>query len=103
MKANESILDFPKETLNPSIWTKLDDGTYALRDEVRATIQAIGDWAKSTFKMPNARVNITGSNTSNSYSSSSDIDIHFNSPNFKVEKADDFNKIFRKKFEELVA
>ena len=103
MKANESILDFPKETLNPSIWTKLDDGTYVLRDEVRATIQAIVDWAKSTFKMPNARVNITGSNTSNSYSSSSDIDIHFNSPNFKVEKADDFNKIFRKKFEELVA
>lgn len=48
-------------------------------------------------------VNITGSNTSNCYSSKSDIDIHFNSPKLKKDKADDFNKLFKKKFEELVS
>lgn len=48
-------------------------------------------------------VNITGSSTSNSYSKNSDIDIHFSSPKFIASKSDDFNKMFRKKFEELVA
>lgn len=45
------------------------------------------------------KVNITGSITSNSYSSSSDIDIHFSSSKLKKDKADEFNKMFRKKFE----
>lgn len=47
-------------------------------------------------------VRITGSNTSNSYSVSSDLDVHFNSPKLKKSKADDFNKLFHKKFEQLV-
>lgn len=100
---NESILDFPKETLCPKVWTQLDDGSYVLRDEVRATIQTIVDWARSTFKIPEMRVNITGSITSNSYSEqNSDIDVHFNSPRLKTSKADEFNKIFKKAFEDLV-
>ena len=98
----ESILDFPHETLNPSLWNKLEDGSYELRDDAKKTIQQIVDWAKETFKMPNVNVNLTGSNTSNSYSKDSDIDIHFNSPNLKKDKVDQFNKLLRKKFEELV-
>lgn len=34
----ESILDFPQESLNPSIWNVTDDGSYVLRDEVANTI-----------------------------------------------------------------
>ena len=100
---DESILDFPQEQLNPNIWNKLPDGSYALRSDVRAVVQAIVDWAQSTFRIPQMHVNITGSNTSNSYSSNSDLDIHFSSPKLKKDKADDFNKLFRQKFEQLVA
>lgn len=99
----ESILSFPKESLNPNIWDKSVDGEYQLRSEVTATVQLITEWAKATFKMPEMGVHITGSNTSNSYSASSDLDIHFNSPKLKKSKADDFNKLLRKKFEQLVA
>ena len=35
----ESILDFPHETLNPSLWNKLEDGSYELRDDAKKTIQ----------------------------------------------------------------
>lgn len=99
----ESILDQPKADLNPQIWNKLDDGSYALREDVRLVVQEIVDWATTTFKMKAISIHITGSNTSNSYSSKSDLDVHFSSPLFKVDKADQFNKIFRQKFEELVA
>ena len=47
------------------------------------------------------KVNITGSITSNSYSSSSDIDIHFSSDRLKKDKADEFNRIFKRKFEDF--
>ena len=49
---NESILDFPHEDLNPNIWDKLPDGSYALRSDVRDVVQSIVDWARSTFKIP---------------------------------------------------
>lgn len=97
----ESILDQPKADLNPQIWNRLDNGSYALREDVQAVVQQIVDWAVSTFKMKDVNVHITGSNTSNSYSSNSDLDVHFSSSLFKADKADEFNKIFRKKFEEL--
>lgn len=99
----ESILSFPQESLNPNIWDKSVDGEYQLRSEVTATVQLITDWAKATFKIPEMGVHITGSNTSNSYSADSDLDIHFNLPKLKKSKADDFNKLLRKKFEQLVA
>ena len=102
MALHESILDFPQKTLNPNIWVEVD-GSYVLRDDAKAAIQKIVDWVRSTFKIPEMNVNLTGSNTSNSYSKDSDIDIHFNSPKFKKNKADEFNKMFRKKFEEFVA
>ena len=35
---DESILDFPQEQLNPNIWNKLPDGSYALRSDVRAVV-----------------------------------------------------------------
>ena len=99
----ESVIDFPQESLSPAIWTQQNDGTFALNDTAKEVIQKIVDWATSMFKIPNATVHITGSITSNSYSKNSDVDIHFTSPKFKAEKADEFNKILRKKFDELVA
>ena len=63
----ESILDFPKDDLSYAIWQKDENGNYVLRDDATATIQKIVDWAQNTFKIPNMKVNITGSITSNSY------------------------------------
>lgn len=103
MIAKESVLDFPKDDLNPKIWTKDINGNYVLNSKAEQVVQAIVDWAQQTFKIPEMRVNLTGSNTSNSYSNNSDLDIHFNSPHFKKEKADDFNKVFRQKFEKFIA
>lgn len=100
---NESILSFPQESLNPAIWAQDESGNYALREDVSAIVRQIVDWAQQTFKIPEMGVHITGSNTSNSYSASSDLDVHFNSPKFKKSRADDFNRLFRKKFEQLVA
>ena len=97
----ESILDFPKDDLSYAIWQKDENGNYVLRDDATATIQKIVDWAQNTFKIPNMKVNITGSITSNSYSSSSDIDIHFSSDRLKKDKADEFNRIFKRKFEDF--
>ena len=97
----ESILDFPKDDLSYAIWQKDENGNYVLRDDATATIQKIVDWAQNTFKIPNMKVNITGSITSNSYSNSSDIDIHFSSDRLKKDKADEFNRIFKRKFEDF--
>lgn len=99
---NESILSFPQESLNPAIWAQDESGNYTLREDVSAIVRQIADWAQQTFKIPEMGVHITGSNTSNSYSASSDLDVHFNSPKFKKSRADDFNKLLRKKFEQLV-
>lgn len=97
----ESIIDFPKDGLSLAIWQKDENGNYVLRDDAAATIQKIVDWAQSTFKIPNMNVNITGSITSNTYSNSSDIDIHFSSDKFKKDKVDEFNKMFRDSFEKF--
>lgn len=96
---DESILDFPQDDLCPAIWQKNEDGSYSMTPKAEQTIQAIVNWAQAEFKIPDMNVNITGSITSNSYSERSDVDIHFSSPKLKKDKVDEFNKIFKKKFE----
>jgi len=64
---------------------------YVLRDDVKTKLATIIGWAKRTFKIPEMNARIIGSITSNCYSSDSDIDLHFSSPKFKAERADEFN------------
>ena len=85
---SESILDFPRDTLSPDVWTQRPDGTYTLRDDVKQKIMQIVNWAYKSFKIPEMGVDIIGSITSNCYSKDSDLDLHFNSPKFKPEKAE---------------
>lgn len=100
-KLNESILDTPKLGLDEFVWQKNENGSYSLKEGPRELIKVIYDWFKSKFKVNNAGLHITGSITSNSYSSESDIDLHFNSDEIEQVDAEQFNKDLRKGFEDL--
>lgn len=103
MNIEESILDFPKNGLNPSIWRRNPDNTYSLTSNARYVVATIVNWVKVTFNIPDLSVRIVGSITSNSYSSKSDIDIHFSSKAFNRQNVDEFNSLLRKRFEEFIA
>lgn len=96
---NESILDFPKEGLCPSIWMN-DGNEFVLTPKAKASIFAVVNWIQQRFKIPNMGANLAGSITSNSYGDDSDLDIHFNSENVKKDKVDEFNKLLRSAFDE---
>lgn len=97
---NESILDFPKESLCQSIWTYDANNEIILTPYAKSRIMAVVQWMQQRFQIPNMGANLTGSITSNSYGQNSDIDIHFNSKNVKSDKADEFTKLIRTAFEE---
>lgn len=100
-KINDSILDTPKLGLDEFVWQKNGDGTYSLKDGPRDLIKVVYDWFKSKFGISRAGLHITGSITSNSYSSESDIDLHFNSDEIEQVDAEQFNKDLRKQFDVL--
>lgn len=78
---NESILDKPQESLDPSVWTEVD-GNIVLTPEAIEKMQKAVDYVQGKWNFPDLSVFIIGSITSNSYSPGSDIDIDFVSPDF---------------------
>jgi len=99
----ESILDVPREEgLDSSLWTVKEDGTYTLTSEAKDKIMFIIKWMTQNESHPlnSFGVNIVGSMTSNSYSDTSDIDLHFNSTEVTEYEAEEFNKTFRADFDE---
>lgn len=60
----ESILDAPKEGLDPTVWRKEGDAHY-LTPEARQTIWDLVEYIKGRFSIENPSVRITGSITSN--------------------------------------
>lgn len=102
-KFNESILDAPQKALNPYIWQLSIEGTYELTPLAEQKITAIVQWAIAEFNIPDMHVRIVGSLASNSYSSKSDIDLHFSSPKIVKSKADEFNIEFKEKFAEFIS
>ena len=76
---NESILDKPQDTLDPSVWNVADDNI-TLTEEATAKIQKAVDYVQGKWNFPDLSVFIIGSITSNSYSRDSDIDVHICSP-----------------------
>lgn len=93
----ESILDFPKDTLSPDVWVE-KNGQFELTEYAESIIYSVIDWVRKTFNIPNMGACLVGSIASNSYGTKSDIDIHFYSENIKPDKADDFGKILKKRF-----
>lgn len=111
MKADESVIDFPKEQLCPEVWTQIvgsDGGTmeWGLTDEARVKIfyvieyisRCIKDTENYTYGLG---AHITGSITSNCYTENADVDLHFycTDPEAKID-ADKLTEAVRAHFEE---
>lgn len=83
MKADESVLDFPKDGLCPDIWEKVIDEIGAeetwrpiadVEDKILNIVQML--CKKAGLIYDNMRVFITGSITSNTYNRTADVDVH---------------------------
>ena len=99
---NESVLDHPRDDLDESVWTRNEDGEYVLTPEADEKIARVvrfmtggGETSLKSFA-----VRITGSITSNQYSERSDVDVHFSSAEVPEPNAEEFNRAFRRRFED---
>ena len=75
----ESILDQPKDGLDPTVWqqTNAVDGKPMLAPEAAQKISFAVSWVQEQYKFNNLSVYLIGSICSNSWSENSDIDIDF--------------------------
>jgi predicted nucleotidyltransferase len=96
----ESILDAPKEGLDPDVWKSDDSGAYVLTDDAKGKIGALVEYVSSRFGLKSPSVRITGSITSNQYGPESDIDVHISFEGLTEENSDDLNKVLRADFDE---
>lgn len=95
----ESILDQPRETMDPSVWTTGADGKPVPTEEARRKLSAVVAWAKRWLGLREMTTHVTGSIASNSYGDSSDVDLHFCSPELDPDDPKQFNKDFKAAFE----
>lgn len=98
---NDSRIDFPQESLSLDVWDKID-GKYILKTSVKESIldlvQAIQK--KAIYNIIND-IRIIGSITSNQYTTSSDIDVHFTLKTVPKDiTVDDLNKKLKKEFKD---
>ena len=104
-EADESVMDYPKEEgLCRDVWEErlTLDGTgveYALTDEAEWKVQSLAEFIQERAGAELTRVHITGSMTSNSWSKSSDIDVHFLGPDLCDEDAEQLNGRIRELYE----
>ena len=78
MKVCESILDEPKESLDPAVWQEQPNGSKPiLTPEALKKLSLAVDWVQEKYRFNNLSVFIIGSICSNSWSENSDIDIDF--------------------------
>lgn len=78
----ESAIDMPKPTLCPDVWEQVMDATGAkqvweLTAEARLKLEKLAKFLMEQMAISSYLVHVVGSITSNQYSSSSDIDVHF--------------------------
>jgi len=102
---DESILDAPKDTMDPSVWRNGKNGP-APTDKTKHIIDGIAEWAVEDGWTPeDAGIHIVGSIASNQYSDGSDVDVHFYGDNldFRGKDPDDFNRDFRAAFKDFLA
>jgi len=74
---DESAVSFPRPTLSPLVWDKMDDGVYELKPDVRGSIMKRLE-AYPGFNLVDAaeEIHIVGSIGTNQYDDDSDIDVH---------------------------
>ena len=78
----ESIIDQPKVGLCPDVWEQVIDATgsrmvWTLTTEARLKLEKVATHLMNWMKISGYEVHIVGSITSNQYSATSDIDVHF--------------------------
>ena len=75
---NESVLDQPKDGLDPDVWQDSPDGGKpVLTEESAQKIGRLLEWVQDQYQFQNLSVYLIGSICSNSWSRDSDIDIDF--------------------------
>lgn len=111
-KTNESVLDRPKEGLDPAVWQNAsEDQKPILTPEAQTKIDQIVAWAQNQYGdvfKDTLSVYIIGSICSNSWSEKSDIDIDFCAINATEDDSDEdvvkeFGWAFKKNFIENYA
>ena len=102
-EVDESILDAPRDKMDPAVWRDPDSDRPSLSDEAARTIAGIREWAAGEGWIgPRAGVHVIGSIASNQYSDESDVDVHFYGDiDFGEEDTADFNRRFRDAFAEF--
>ena len=78
----ESVIDSPKASLCPDVWEQVMDVSgsrmvWALTTEARLKLEKVATHLMNWMKISGYEVHIVGSITSNQYSATSDIDVHF--------------------------
>lgn len=96
--ADESILDAPREGLDPEVWTMSEDGQYRLSERAKAAVDAVVQYGKRRLGT-GVSARIVGSITSNQYSDGSDIDVHLTFDGLSEEDAEVLNAELRKGFD----
>ena len=99
-KQNESVLDYPQEGLDPTVWEKAPNGVYVLTEAAKGPIHSLVKFIIEECKLKNPTARIVGSITSNTYSKDSDIDVHFSADNITEKNADEMNEKVRAAFKE---
>lgn len=105
---NESILDIPVKSLSPLVWTKTTTGSYILNNNAKRKIRKLCDflfskksinWMNKTaaknWHVEDYGIHIIGSITSNTYTDTSDIDLHFIIPTIPKEDSRLFSETLR--------
>lgn len=106
---DESILDEPRATLDPSVWqAALEGGKPTLTDEAASKLHRAIQWVQDQYNFNDLSVFLLGSICSNSYSKDSDIDIDFCAPGATTDDNDEdvvkeFGWAFKKNFIENYA
>lgn len=105
-EVDESILDAPRQGMDPSVWRETGTEKPELTEEAEHVVMSVTEWAvKSGWIPPEAGVHIIGSIASNRYTDESDIDVHFygNELDFGGKDPDDFNAEMRAAFKKFIA
>lgn len=96
----ESVLDLPKESLDPTVWTKNESGEFHLTDDAQMKIQLAVDWLVDKYNVSIDFIHIIGSIASNTYSDESDIDVHIVSKRLYKDKEAEFNSLMKKDYKD---
>lgn len=84
-RISESVIDYPRETLDPQVWNKVGDG-YKLIKSVKEFILKVLESYGNTPKINKLadKIHIVGSICTNQYNDDTDIDVHLVIPENSV-------------------